>query len=446
VRVKIQQAWAQWTRQADWSGQSDFYGLQALAAREIFEGGEVFSRYRLRPAKDRLFIPLQLQLMEGEQLPVFLNILPGDFKNMVRCGIEFDSDGRRVAYHFYKEHPGETMFYPLSGLQYVEIPAEEIRHIYKPLRIGQLRGEPHMTAVLALLYELEQYSDAELVRKKVAAMFAGFITKPAPEDQVMTPAPNYPTSPGLEDPLNPPFVPQQDIGTNVIKLEPGTMQQLFPGEGITFPSLPQAGDFSSFISTQAHKFAAGINMTYEQVTMDLGGVNYSSIRAGLLEFRRACEQFQYNVIVHQFCEPVKQRWMKEAVLSGALKLGNAYFDNPYDFENCEWVSPGWQWVDPLKEVQAAQTSVRCGFTSRARVVRESGLDPETVDNEQAVERQRAADLGTIYDSDPNKVLIGRETQPETPTTAAPTQDSEEEAATNALAPSIHGEPITERPQ
>lgn len=412
-------------RQADFGGQLDLYGIQGLVAREIFEGGEVFIRYRLRP-KDDLLVPLQLQLIEGEQVPVWRNILPGKSGNIVRTGIEFDSEGRRVAYHMYKEHPGETMFYPLDALEWVSIPANEILHVMKPLRIGQLRGQPFLTPVLTLLYELDQYSDAELVRKKVSAMFAGFITKLSPEDQVMPPAPFRPNNPNVEQPLNPSGFQGQDIGTDLAKLEAGTLQQLLPGEEITFPEVPSASDFADFLYVQLHKFAAGVGLTYEQLTGDLRGVNYSSIRAGLLEFRRSCEQFQFNIIVNQFCEPYKNRWLKEAVLSGALDLGGAYFKDPLQFEDVVWVPPGWQWVDPLKEMQAAQMGVRSGFTSRTMVVRETGYDPAQIDAQQAEERARAAKLGIVYDSDPNKVLIGRETQPDAPSQAKPNEETEQQ--------------------
>jgi capsid protein len=109
-------------------GQLDFYGLQAVMAREIFEAGEIFVRYRLRPPSDNLYIPLQLQLLEGEQLPIFLNIVQMENGHALRSGIEFDQQGRRVAYRFYREHPGESMYYQ-DAYVYVRIPADEIRHV-----------------------------------------------------------------------------------------------------------------------------------------------------------------------------------------------------------------------------------------------------------------------------------------------------------------------------
>src|SRR5215472_9532721 len=321
IRNQIHAAWNRWQQEADWCGQLDFYGLQALMAREILEAGEVFIRYRLRPPKDRRYIPLQLQLLEGEQLPVWRNIPRLTNGHAVRSGIEFDVQQQRVSYHFYREHPGESMYYQ-EAYEIVEIPADEIRHIYRFTRAGQLRGEPRMTAVLALLYELEQYTDAALVKKKIAAMFAGFITKPVPEAQILPPDPA-----ALSSTSDPPY---PDPGTAGAKMEAGTMQDLLPGEGIVFPNMPTESDFEAFMRTELHKFAAGVGLTYEQITTDLRGVNYSSIRAGLLEFRRACEQFQYMVLVQQGCQPIMKRWMDEAVLAGRLKLPG-YFRDPYPY-------------------------------------------------------------------------------------------------------------------
>jgi capsid protein len=67
----------------------------------------------------------------------------------------------------------------------VRVPASEIIHLFRVLRPGQIRGEPWLARALVKLNELDQYDDAELVRKKTAAMFAGFITRLSPEDNLM---------------------------------------------------------------------------------------------------------------------------------------------------------------------------------------------------------------------------------------------------------------------
>lgn len=394
VRDKIHCAWERWQKKADYLGQNDFYTMQAIVAREVFEAGEVFSRHRLRPTRDKLFVPYQIQLIEGEQLPVFLNQIGSNSRvNSIKAGIEFDPDMRRLQYHFYAEHPGEAMLYPSDAMRYIQVPASQIRHVYKPRRAGQLRGEPEMVAVLALLHELDQYEDASVVKKKIQTMFAAFIQKQAPEVDVLPVKPaDQPTAPQTTDP-----------GVANAKIETGTIQELLPGETITFPNIASETDFDAFMKWALHKFAAGVGLTYEQITGDLTGVNYSSIRAGMLEFRRSCEQFQMNIIVHQFCQPVLERWLDEAMLCGALNLPG-YFDDPTPYQSVMWVPPGWAWVDPLKEAQAAQMDVRSGFTARTFVVRGKGLDPAVVDQTQATERKNAARLGLIYDSDANRTL------------------------------------------
>jgi lambda family phage portal protein len=326
----------------------------------------------------------------------------------VRTGIEFDPYGRRVAYHLYKENPGETMLFPLDGLSYARVPAEDMIHTYKPKRAGQLRGEPFLASTLALLYELEQYTDAALVKKKIQTMFAAFIEKIDPNADVL------PVNGPLDQTGNE-FSPSgnpnsYDLGTEVAHIETGTVQNLFPGEKVVFPTLPTEADFESFLRVELHKFAVGIGATYEQITGDLKGVNYSSIRAGLLDFRRKCEQFQRNVLIQLFCVPIVERWVKEAVLAGVLALPG-YAQNPWKYMDITWSTPAWPWVDPLKDGQAAQMSVRNGFTSRRAIVAESGEDVAMVDAQNVQDNERAEKMGLIYDSNPSQVLIGRETNP-----------------------------------
>ncbi|HWQ55159.1 MAG TPA: phage portal protein [Bryobacteraceae bacterium] len=379
MKEQIQALWLRWTDEADASGVTDFYGLQALACRAVMEAGECFIRLRSRLPKDGLSVPLQLQLIEAEHLPTGeTRKLPNG--NYIRAGIEFNGIGRRVAYHLHREHPGDALN-PMFSTELVRVPADYVLHLFRPLRPGQLRGQPWLTQVLIKLYELDQYDDAELVRKKTAAMFAGFVTKNAPEDQIL----------GESSP--------DANGVVLSGLEPGTLQVLLPGEDVKFSTPADVGaSYETFMRVQLRSIAAGMGITYEQLTGDLTGVNYSSIRAGLLEFRRRCEQFQHQVMVFQMCRPIWQRWIRDAILSGALKLAA---DQSGSLE-AKWIPPGFAWVDPLKDIKAQIMAVRAGFKSRSEVVSEQGYDAETIDREIAGDNARADALGLAYESDPRK--------------------------------------------
>jgi lambda family phage portal protein len=264
----------------------------------------------------------------------------------------------------------------------VRIPAAEVIHLFRPLRPGQIRGEPWLARALIKLHELDQYDDAELVRKKTAAMFAGFITRLSPEDNLM--------GEGVSD----------ANGVALAGLEPGTLQILEPGEDIKFSQPADVGSsYSEFMRQQFRAVAAAMGITYEMLTGDLTQVNYSSIRAGLLEFRRRCEAIQHSVIVHQLCRPIWRAWMEQAVLAGALTLPG-YATRRRDYQSVKWIPQGWQWVDPLKETEAMKSAIRSGLMSRSEAISANGYDAEDVDNEIAADNARADSLGLVFDSDP----------------------------------------------
>ena len=368
--------WLRWTDEADADGLTDFYGLQAIACRAVMESGECLIRLRPRRPTDGFSVPLQLQLIEGEHLPTTKNEKLEN-GNYIRAGIEFNAIGKRVAYHLYRAHPGDSL-HPFQSGEVVRVPADSVLHLFRPLRPGQLRGQPWLAQVLVKLYELDQYDDAELVRKKVAAMFAGFITKNAPEDQVL------------------PEDEEDDSGTPVAGLEPGTMQVLLPGEDVKFSTPADVGAaYETFLRVQLRSIAAGMGITYEQLTGDLTGVNYSSIRAGLLEFRRRCEQFVHQVMVFQMCRPIWTAWLRAAILAGALDIDS---EDAALYE-VRWIPPGFAWVDPLKDIKAQILAVRAGFISRSEVVSQGGYDAETIDREIAADNERADSLGLRHESD-----------------------------------------------
>jgi lambda family phage portal protein len=394
TKAKLQQLWLDWTDACDADGTQDFYGLQALATRGMVEGGEVFIRLRYRKDEDGLTVPLQLQLLEAEHCPVTLNqtLASG---NVIRFGIEFNAIGQRVAYYLYPAHPGETStFVPDAGTA-KRIPAGEIIHLFRPVRPGQVRGEPWLSRALIRLYDYDQYTDAEVMRKKVAACFAAFITEEDPAD----PLPGN-ESAIIDDGLD--TAEYAPDGVDFAGLEPGTMQKLKPGEDVKFSEPADVGGgFESFNRAALREIAVAVGCTYEQLTGDLTGVNYSSIRAGLLGFRRKVEQIQHSVIVYQFCRPLWAEFLKSAVFAGEISASD-YSLNKRLYFRVKWVPPGWTWVDPAKELDAAKASVRSGFTSRARVVSESGYDIEDVDREIAQDQARADRLGLVLDTDARK--------------------------------------------
>ncbi len=373
LKDQVQRAWLAWTDEADADGLTDFYGMQALIARALFEAGECFVRFRPRRLEDGLHVPLQLQLLEAEHLPLEKTEMTQD-GNPIRCGIEFDKIGRRVAYHFYRRHPGDGTDQQAKG-EIARIPASEILHIYRPERPGQIRGVPWVAPAMVKLFLLDQYDDAELDRKKVAALFAGFITKNAPEDNLL--------GEGLAD----------ASGASVAGLSPGTIQVLLPGESISFSNPADVGGgYEPFQYRNLLAASAAMGMPYTNTTGDLKAVNYSSIRSGTVEFRRKLEQFQHATLVFQLCRPVWRRWMETAILSGAITLPESYTD-PDLYLPVKWITPKWEWVDPLKDRQAEKLAQDAGWKAPSDIIESEGYDIDETFQRIAADQKRREELG-----------------------------------------------------
>lgn len=394
IKAELQQLWLDWTDYCDAHGTQDFYGLQSLAMRSIVEGGECFVRYRLRKPIDNLTVPLQLQLLEAEHCPATKNERLEN-GNWIKAGIEFNQIGQRVAYWLYPVHPGERGAFAFTDptLDPVRVPASQVLHLFRPTRPGQIRGEPWLSRALVRLFDYDQYTDAELMRKKVAALFAGFIVQQNADDLVVAPTPAG--LPAIEgEPAKP---ERQAVAT--VSLEPGSLQSLEPGEDVKFSNPADVGPgFEAFNRACLREIAASIGLTYEQLSNDLSGVNYSSIRAGLLAFRRKVEQIQHQVVVFQFCRPVWRQWLESAVFAGEIRARD-YQRNKAAYVRVKWIAPGWTWVDPLKEVLAGKAAVRCGVKSLPQWVSESGYDIEEVLQETAQAYKLADRLGIVLDTD-----------------------------------------------
>ncbi len=142
---------------------------------------------------------------------------------MTIARLAIDTGYETAAVYAWARQVGFAQVAPVKGVA-VRVPAEEVLHIYRPIDAGQIRGLPHVAPAMVRLFLLDQYDDAELDRKKkTAAMFAGFITKTAPEDPMM--------GEGAAD-LD---------GASIASLEPGTMQVLLPGEDVRFSSPADVG-------------------------------------------------------------------------------------------------------------------------------------------------------------------------------------------------------------
>lgn len=381
----VMELWNDWNLECDVTGTTSFYGIQAMAARGLYLSGENLVRF-IYGASPTSLLPFQLQIMEPDYLDhTYLATLENG--NRIIQGVEF---GRYapVAYHLFKDHPAEMVAGP-NHFERVRIPASEILHQRLVDRPGQVRGVTELASILLKIMDVLEYEEAELTRKKFAAMFVAFVQTLSDDAEALK------TMFGSE--LN-------EDGEEEAILESGTVQRLGAGETVTFtPAADVGGSYEPFIRQNHRALAAGSDATYEEFTGDLSTVNFTSARVGLNTIRRIHEQTQEFVLKPQLCVPVWKEFVQQAILSGAIAMPKGYLDNPRPWLRVHFVSPGWPFVNPQEEEAAAQAAIRGGTESRANVAAEKGYDVDELDRQQRRDLDRADQLDLVYDTDPRKV-------------------------------------------
>lgn len=381
LRDEINLAWSDWTLEADAEGLTDLAGIQRRIAGEAFLCGECFVRLRPRLPQDGLSVPLQLQIMPTEQLPlVSAEAAPGT-GNPVRLGIEFDRNLRdkRVAYWFWRENPMNLRVSDFGMAQaqnlLTRVPAEAVLHIFDAQESGQLRGVTGFDAALVKIFHLDLYDDAELERKKQIARFAAFLKSPADAS------------------VSDIDVEREDL-PQIGPYGPGLYTQLEPGEEIEFAHPGEVGtSYEPFQYRTLLAIAAALGIPYYELSADLQRASYASSRAGLIAFRNEVSAFQRAVLSFQFLRPVWNAWFDSAVLAGRLPISaGVYRADMQAWRRAKVINPKLAWVDPEKDAKAAKLMVDNGFQSRSDVIESIGDDPQETDHRIKDDQDRAEQL------------------------------------------------------
>jgi lambda family phage portal protein len=388
--------WLEWSAVADADGQLDMGGLQELMIREMVEGGEILVRRRLRLPQDNLPVPLQLQLMEGDLLDESRSINLGP-RNIV-SGIEFDAIGRRSAYWLFPGHPGNASLLPTANIISAPVPASEIVHLYRKERT-QVRGTPWGSAVIQRLRDVDDATDADILRMKIQSCIVAIVLG-RDGDSI---------APGTQNGL---FVKDAN-GNPIEQFEPGLIAYSETGGSVEFNTPTAAGGFAEFHKLGLHSIAAGYLVPYELLTGDLSEVNFSSARVGLVEFRRLVEAIQWLCIIPMALGPIWSWFCEAAYLAGKLPMREI---------PCDWDTPAFESVNPIDDMNADQIGTRSGFDSLFSVVaRRTGRNPRVVLAEIAEANALVDELGLILDSDPRRTARAGTEQPTTSPAPQPGQ-------------------------
>lgn len=353
-------AWNEWAEsvECDFNGKLNWYGLQALIARTTAVRGSCLIRRRMdERLADQGMVGLRLQVMEPDMLD-----FGKDDGSRIKFGQQYDRDGRLEGYWIRQTHPGETEW---NGVRISSefVPASEIIHTYEVNRPGQCIGVPFGSAVLLHLRDIEDITQAMLLKTKIAACFTAFVYSNEPSDLATTTA--------LTE-----------------TLEPGAIEILPDGKQITFSQPPQSPDYVTHQKHHLHAVAAGYGLTFEALTGILSDVNFSSARMGWLEFHRQVASWRWNLMIPQVLDPV-HRWFNDAARLAQVRGPRRMI----------WTPPRRELVDPAKEIGALIEGVKAGFFSLSEIQRSLGYIPSEVMDELGQDIAGARQKGLVLSVD-----------------------------------------------
>lgn len=376
LNERVEQAWADWCDAPTVCGQMSMNVLLHQAISTWCRDGEVI--WELVEA-GRFKDGLAINPIESDQLDETLNTIHPSTQNEIRMGVEVNSDGRPVAYHFLTTHPGDlTWTIPNSSRQlYRRVPASSVIHVYERLRPGQTRGEPPASAMLLGIKMLDGYREAETVGRRLRAAISGFFTR---------------TMPGVEqiDGLADREDEQEELFE--MDIEPGRLKQL--PDGVEFKEFSPGGsqtDYADYEQQIKKDISMGIGISTMSHGMEVSGISYSSGRTVAIEDRDYYKTMQ-SFFIGCLMPRTFTLWTRNHMIF-AEEL--AFLPSQLDRvrKTSVFRARGWDWVDPAKEVKATREALAANLTSLSRVAAARGMDRDELLDEIAEDQQAAADRG-----------------------------------------------------
>jgi len=320
---------------------------------------------------------LQLQMIDIDKLDTTYNEVRRGNRNQVKLGIEVDEFDRPLAYHLFTSHPhGDGDM----GRTRERIPARDILHFFLPEELEQTRGIPWMHAAMRRLNDLGGYREAAVIAARIGASKMGFYQPP---DGDLNPAADGLTtgSDGSEELMS--------------QAQPGEFGRLPPGWTFqTFdPAYPHE-QFDAFNKACLRGIASAMGVSYNSLANDLEGVNFSSMRSGVLEERENWMVLQ-DWFLEAVVEPIFARWIESSLLAGVIVQfgGSALPATKLDkFAAHTFQGRRWGWVDPTKDVQASILAIEAGLTTVTDVAAKNGVDYQDV----LATKQREQELRKAY--------------------------------------------------
>jgi len=363
-------AWDKWNKRGNFDITGKLSGVdgQNMFIESVGRDGEVLV-YKVRNANNPF--KFAVQFLDPDLLDEKFSLeLAGG--RSIRMGIEFDADGKPVAYHLTQVEATQDSYY--SGGKYRRrVPAKDIIHSFRQERAHQTRGYPWTSAALIEMHHLSAFQEAAIVASRLGASTMGFFTEDMPDA-------------GFEGDGT------DALGNIVSEAEPGMFHKLPPG--VDFKEF-KPGYPDSFYDAAVKRFlkgiASGLQVSYTSLASDPESTNFSAMRGEVMAERDNWRSVQ-GWMISDFLDPLFVSWLDHALLTGEIPLPYSRFDK---LAEVQWMPRAWGWVDPVKDITALKLAMGENLKSPTRACAEQGINFEDELNQIAEDRKKMSDLGLL---------------------------------------------------
>lgn len=383
---------------------NNLYDMQDIAYVGYLLNGDSWAALKYRKPLPGMPYSLRIQIFEADRvsnpdtmqlgsMPFSVQASNPDNGNRIVNGVEIDSDGAIVAYWICNRHPYDpTNMSQTPKWQRVEAFGRingqpNILQICHDERPEQYRGVPYLSPAIESLKQVTRYTEAELTAAIIKAFFTVFFK------QGLGPGGGgFPVQESL------PSEEKISLDGNDFELGAGSMNVLPPGVDVTTVDGSRSlSAYDSFTNHLVRQIAACLEQPYE-VLMKSFTSSYSASRAALLQ-AYAAYKMRRIWFARDFCQPIYEAWLSEAVAIGRIKAPG-YFDDPMTraaWCGAEWYGPVMGVLDPVKEAQGAILRIQAGLSTGEREAAEmTGTDWDANIVQRSMELKSMAALGVEY--------------------------------------------------
>jgi len=339
---KAEELFNDWSSRADVRGLGDLYSyLQPLWFREYLVGGDC----GIILLKDG-----SLQTVDADAISTPIKM---SGQSNINDGVEMDNLGKPV--RFWVQNGDKTKHKAISAHDFIYYP-----HIRT---VRGTRGEPAFHQTDKYFDQIDGSIEAVVMASQMAAMF-GLLIKSEGDIGTLTSLPTTSDARGTSKPA--------------MDLEPAMIKHLMPGESIEQIKPEHPGtNYPEFISLILRLVGLPLGLPLELVLLDFSQTNFSSARASLIQAQRTFKNHQNSfrkTILERIWRWRISKFMKEGLLP-----------NIKDAFSHRWITPGWPYIDPDKEMQANMLAIDAGLSTLSITAAGLGYDYEELLAQRAKE-------------------------------------------------------------